>query len=40
MPDFCRMILDVENLHAYYWQSHILHGVDLAIGDGEIVSLL
>ena len=34
------MILQVQNLHAYYGQSHILHGVDLNIGDGEIVSLL
>src|ERR1700748_976535 len=34
------MILEVENLHAYYGQSHILHGVDLHVGDGEIVSLL
>jgi branched-chain amino acid transport system ATP-binding protein len=34
------MILQVQNLHAYYGQSHILHGVDLDVGDGEIVSLL
>jgi len=33
-------ILDVGNLHAYYGKSHVLHGVDLAIGEGEIVSLL
>ncbi|MBN9460920.1 MAG: ABC transporter ATP-binding protein [Burkholderiales bacterium] len=33
-------ILEVENLHAYYGKSHVLHGVDLAIGAGEIVSLL
>jgi len=34
------MILEVSNLHAYYGQSHILHGVDLNVDDGEIVSLL
>jgi len=34
------MILDVANLHAYYGQSHILHGVDLDVAEGEIVSLL
>jgi branched-chain amino acid transport system ATP-binding protein len=34
------MILEVSNLHAYYGQSHILHGVDMDVGDGEIVSLL
>jgi branched-chain amino acid transport system ATP-binding protein len=34
------MMLEVRDLHAYYGQSHILHGVDLAVGEGEIVSLL
>jgi branched-chain amino acid transport system ATP-binding protein len=34
------MILEVKDLHAYYGQSHILHGVDLGVDDGEIVSLL
>jgi branched-chain amino acid transport system ATP-binding protein len=34
------MMLDVRNLHAFYGQSHILHGVDLSVDDGEIVSLL
>ena len=33
-------ILEVENLHAYYGKSHVLHGVDLSVGAGEIVSLL
>ena len=33
-------MLEVRGLHAYYGKSHILQGVDLAIGDGEIVSLL
>ena len=33
-------MLEVRNLHAYYGQSHILHGVDLQVGEGEIVSLL
>jgi branched-chain amino acid transport system ATP-binding protein len=34
------MSLTVNDLHAYYGQSHILHGVDLNVNDGEIVSLL
>ena len=34
------MILDVRDLHAFYGQSHILHGVDLTVNEGEIVSLL
>ncbi len=33
-------ILSIHGLHAYYGKSHILHGVDLRIGEGEIVSLL
>ena len=34
------MLLKVENLHAYYGKSHILHGVHLEVGEGEIVALL
>ena len=33
-------MLEVRDLHAYYGKSHILQGVDLTCGDGEIVSLL
>lgn len=33
-------MLRVQGLHAYYDRSHIIRGVDLAIGEGEIVSLL
>ena len=33
-------ILEVRDLHAFYGKSHILHGVDISIGKGEIVSLL
>ncbi|MFZ4759949.1 MAG: ABC transporter ATP-binding protein [Burkholderiaceae bacterium] len=33
-------LLQVANLHAYYGKSHVLHGVDLTVGKGEIVSLL
>ncbi len=34
------MTLEVADLHAYYGKSHILHGVALTVGEGEIVSLL
>ncbi len=34
------MMLEVNNLHAYYGKSHILQGVDMKIGAGEVVSLL
>ena len=33
-------MLEVRDLHAYYGKSHILHGVHLDVGEGEIVSLL
>ncbi|HXZ51152.1 MAG TPA: ABC transporter ATP-binding protein [Burkholderiales bacterium] len=33
-------MLEVRDLHAFYGKSHILHGVQLALGTGEIVSLL
>ena len=33
-------MLKLSNLHAYYGKSHILHGVNMAVGEGEIVALL
>ena len=33
-------MLEINDLHAFYGKSHILHGVNLKVGDGEIVSLL
>ena len=33
-------MLQLSGLHAYYGKSHILHGVDMRVGEGEIVSLL
>lgn len=33
-------MLKVQNLHAFYGKSHILHGVDLEVQPGEIVALL
>jgi branched-chain amino acid transport system ATP-binding protein len=33
-------MLQVTDLHAYYGKSHILHGVSMHVGKGEIVSLL
>jgi branched-chain amino acid transport system ATP-binding protein len=34
------MKLEVRDLHAYYGKSHILQGVSLAVGEGELVTLL
>ena len=33
-------LLEVDDLHAYYGKSHILHGVTFNVHEGEIVSLL
>lgn len=34
------MLLQVEDIHTYYGQSHVLQGVSLEVADGEIVALL
>jgi len=33
-------MLEVRNLEAWYGESHILHGVDIDIREGEVVTLL
>jgi len=33
-------MLEVEDIHTYYGESHILHGVSLRVGAGEAVALL
>jgi branched-chain amino acid transport system ATP-binding protein len=33
-------IVEARELHAWYGSSHVLHGVDLAIGRGETLGLL
>jgi branched-chain amino acid transport system ATP-binding protein len=33
-------MLKVQNLHAYYGKSHVLHGVNFEVGKSEIVALL
>ena len=33
-------MLTVDNLHAYYGKSHVLHGVSFKVQPGEIVALL
>lgn len=32
--------LQISGLHAWYGESHILHGVDLEVAQGEVVTLL
>ncbi|MES1924474.1 ABC transporter ATP-binding protein [Salinisphaera sp. T31B1] len=33
-------LLRIENLNAWYGESHILHGIDLSVARGEVVTLL
>jgi branched-chain amino acid transport system ATP-binding protein len=33
-------VLRVSNVHAWYGESHVLHGVDLTVAKGEVVTLL
>ena len=33
-------MLELENVNAYYGDSHVLHGVSLRVGEGEAVCLL
>src|ERR1700761_5415687 len=33
-------VLSVQNLEAWYGESHILHGVNFNVGAGEVVTLL
>jgi branched-chain amino acid transport system ATP-binding protein len=33
-------LLRIEDLHAWYGESHILHGVNLTVQEGEVVCLL
>ncbi|MCX5542132.1 ABC transporter ATP-binding protein [Paraburkholderia sp. CNPSo 3076] len=35
-----RTALELTNLQAWYGESHILHGVNLSVGEGEVVTLL
>jgi branched-chain amino acid transport system ATP-binding protein len=35
-----RLVLSVQNLEAWYGESHILHGVNFSVHSGEVVTLL
>ena len=39
-PPSTQPLVLVEDVHTYYGKSHILHGVSLQIGAGEVVGLL
>ncbi len=33
-------VLEIKDLHAWYGESHVLHGIDLSVNAGEVVCLL
>lgn len=37
---YAKPIIEIEDLQAYYGESHILHGVSLTVNEGEVVTLL
>ncbi|MGE0339513.1 MAG: ABC transporter ATP-binding protein [Xanthobacteraceae bacterium] len=39
-PDTGNVVIRVRDLHAYYGESHILHGVSFDVREREVVSLL
>jgi branched-chain amino acid transport system ATP-binding protein len=40
MPESGTELLQIADLHAWYGESHVLHGVDLSVREGELVTLL
>ena len=40
MTDADGPLLTVAGLHAWYGESHVLHGVDFQVRAGEVVTLL
>jgi branched-chain amino acid transport system ATP-binding protein len=39
-PDQTEPLVQVEDIHTYYGKSHVLYGVSLEVGRGEVVGLL
>src|SRR5439155_18561930 len=40
MSDGARSVLEVDGVHTYYGESHVLHGVSLAVAAGQVVTIL
>jgi len=40
MTEIPTEFLRVTDLHAFYGESHVLHGVDFTVGQGELVTLM
>src|SRR5215813_1607223 len=35
-----RPVLEVDSVHTYYGESHVLHGISLRVGEGEVLTIL
>jgi branched-chain amino acid transport system ATP-binding protein len=33
-------LLEIQGLNAWYGESHVLHGVDMTVGEGEMITIL
>ena len=40
MSDGARYVLEVRDVHTYYGESHVLHGVSLTVAPGQVVTIL
>ena len=40
MAQHGKRFLEIADLHAWYGESHMLHGVDFHVNEGEVVTLL
>src|SRR3989442_12081470 len=40
MSDSGRSVLEVQDVHTYYGESHVLHGVSLTVAAGQVVTIL
>ena len=35
-----RTVLEVEDVHTYYGESHVLQGISLHVAEGEVLAIL
>ena len=40
MSDGARSVLEIRDVHTYYGESHVLHGVSLTVAPGQVVTIL
>ena len=40
MSDGARSVLEVEDVHTYYGESHVLQGISLHVAEGEVLAIL